>query len=82
MNLQAQMDAVKKSFVEQVPEQTLDIMAHSAGKLQDSGIVNQTVKAGDKAPAFSLINTLKSEVSLSKLLTNGPVVLSFFRGRW
>lgn len=82
MKLQAQMDAFKKSFVEQVPEQALEIMNSAGEKLRDSGIAGQAVSVGDKAPDFSLSNTSKTEVSLSTLLTGGPVVLSFFRGRW
>ena len=82
MKLQAQMDAFKKGFVEQVPEQALDIMNSAGEKLRDSGIASQAVKVGDKAPDFSLSNTSKTEISLSTLLADGPVVLSFFRGRW
>ncbi len=82
MKLQEQMDGFKQSFVEQVPEQTLETMARSGEKLRDSGIADRTVKVGDKAPGFSLFNTSKSEVGLSTLLANGPVVLSFFRGTW
>ena len=82
MKLQEQMDAFKKSFVEQVPEQALEIMARAGEKLRDSGITDRAVKVGDKAPAFSLRNTLKTEISLHTLLANGPVVLTFFRGKW
>lgn len=82
MKLQAQMDAFKKSFVEQVPEQALEIMERSGKKLQDSDILSQVAKFGDKAPGFSLINTLNNEIILSDLLISGPVVLSFFRGSW
>ena len=82
MKLQEQMDGFKKGFVEQAPEQALKTMAHAGEKLRDSGIADRAVKVGDKAPDFSLINTSKTESSLSTLLANGPVVLSFFRGRW
>lgn len=82
MKLQEQMDGFKQNFVEQVPEQTLETMARSGEKLRDSGIADRTVKVGNKAPDFSLFNTSKSEVGLSTLLANGPVVLSFFRGKW
>lgn len=82
MKLQEQMDAFKKGFVEQAPEQALKTMARAGEKLRDSGIADRAVKVGDKAPDFSLSNTLKTEIGLSALLANGPVVLSFFRGKW
>ena len=82
MKLQEQMDALKKSFVEQAPEQAVETMVRNGEKLRDSGIISQTVNVGDKAPAFSLSNTSKTEVNLSTLLANGPVVLVFFRGKW
>jgi hypothetical protein len=82
MNLQEQMDTFKKGFVEQVPEQALEIMARSGEQLQNSGIADQAMKVGDKAPDFSLSNTSERDVSLRVLLERGPVVLSFFRGAW
>lgn len=57
-------------------------MARAGEELRDSGVADRVVKVGDKAPDFSLRNTLETEISLSALLANGPVVLSFFRGRW
>ena len=37
---------------------------------------------GDKAPAFSLPNAKGNVVHLQELLSNGPVVLTFYRGVW
>ena len=82
MKLQEQMDVFKKGFVEQVPEQALEVMARSGEQLQNSGIAKRTVKVGDRAPDFSLNNTSETVFSLSALLTKGPVVLTFFRGTW
>ena len=82
MKLQEQMDTFKKSFVEQAPEEALKIMNRAGVQLRDSGLAGQAVKVADKAPDFSLSNTSGTKTSLSELLANGPVVLSFFRGRW
>ena len=82
MKLQEQMDAFKKGFVEQAPEQALKTMERAGEKLRNSGIADRAVKVGDKAPDFSLSNTSETEISLTALLANGPVVLSFFRGKW
>jgi peroxiredoxin len=34
------------------------------------------------APDFSLKNTANNDIVLSDVLDRGPVVLSFYRGRW
>jgi len=36
------------------------------------------LKAGDKAPDFTLPDTDGKPVALSKLLANGPVILAFY----
>ena len=82
MKLQEQMDTFKKGFVEQVPEEALTVMARAGEELRDSGLADKAVKVGDKARDFSLSNTSGTKTSLNELLANGPVVLSFFRGRW
>ena len=42
-------------------------------ELADSGILSRTAKVGETAP---------EEVFLKDLADHGPVVLSFYRGRW
>jgi hypothetical protein len=50
--------------------------------LRASGILDRVLKIGERAPDFTLPNVDGTPVSLSGLLAKGPVVLSFFRGRW
>ena len=40
------------------------------------------LKVGEKAPNFTLKNAFGKKVKLSKVLKNGPVILSFYRGAW
>ena len=40
------------------------------------------VKVGDRMPAFNLENTGGETVSSADLLAKGPLVVSFFRGKW
>lgn len=37
-----------------------------------------TLKAGDKAPPFTLPDTDGTPIALAKLLAQGPVILAFF----
>lgn len=82
MTLQESMDAFKKDFEGKVPKEALEVMHRTTEDLRNSGILEQTVKVGDKAPDFTLRNTKGEEVSLGDLLSKGPVVLGFYRGRW
>jgi peroxiredoxin len=56
-------------------------MHRATENLRTLGILGTAVKVGDKAPEFSLRNTSGQGVTLSQLLSKGPVVLSFYRGR-
>ena len=40
------------------------------------------LKVGEKAPDFTLPNSKGQDVTLSKSLEDGPVVLTFYRGGW
>lgn len=41
-----------------------------------------TVRAGERAPAFKLLDSQGNTVSLEAALRTGPVVLNFLRGAW
>ena len=82
MKLQEKLDAFRKNFEKQVPPEALAIMHRATDDLRNSGIMDRAVKVGDKAPDFTLRNTSDQEISLSQLLSKGPVILSFYRGRW
>ena len=82
MELQQKLNALKKGFEAQAPKEAVEIMHRATDDLRDSGILEQTVKVGDQAPDFSLRNANGQEFRLQELLTEGPVVLSFYRGKW
>jgi peroxiredoxin len=58
------------------------IMDDATDALAASGIAGQAIQAGDRAPAFVLPNALGESVALADALSQGPVVLSFYRGAW
>lgn len=47
-----------------------------------SGQAARVLAVGQPAPAFTLPDALGQPVSLANLLTQGPVVLTFYRGNW
>jgi hypothetical protein len=82
MKLQEKLDAYKKGFLKKVPADALSIMKQATEDLKNSGIMDQTIKVGQKAPDFELKNVDGKDVVLSELLKKGPVVLGFYRGKW
>jgi len=50
--------------------------------LVDEGAASDSLKTGDKIPDFMLANAEGRFVRRDDLLAKGPVVLSFYRGRW
>ena len=82
MKLQKKLDNYKKGMQAKVPKEALEIMHQANEAIKGSGMLNKTVKVGDQAPAFHLQNTSGGMVGLADLLSKGPLVLSFFRGKW
>jgi hypothetical protein len=82
MKLQDKLNALKRSFEEKAPKDAVEIIHRATDDLRKSGILENVVKVGDKAPSFSLLDGNGEEISLEALLTKGPVALSFYRGKW
>ena len=51
-------------------------------ELRASGITDRVRKVGEAAPGFELGATDGTVVSLDSLVMRGPVILTFYRGRW
>ena len=82
MSLKAKFDAHKKEMAAKAPPEALAAMQQATEDLQNSGIVGRAIQVGALAPDFQLANTEGAEVALGDLLDQGPLVLSFYRGRW
>ena len=82
MTLAAQLAQVRRSFEQKTPPETIAQKHRATEELGDSGILDRVLKAGQRAPEFALPDTNDVLVSSSDLLRNGPLVVSFFRGKW
>lgn len=80
--LQQQLDEYKSQFIAKVPPDVLATVKQSTEELVQSGIAEQALKKGEKAPDFELPDVSGRNVVLSDLLAKGPVVLAFYRGGW
>jgi hypothetical protein len=86
-SLQSRLDEFKKTFESGAPpysasQEAIEKMHRATAELRASGIEQQALKIGDRAPSFTLFNQDHLQVSSGDLLRQGPLVVSFFRGHW
>ncbi len=62
--------------------ETVQALREFTHQLKTAGIEGSALKAGEKAPGFRLVNAMGFMVSLEECLSEGPVVVSFYRGSW
>jgi len=87
MTLQDRLDAFKADFKSGKPPYNAPafihpIMARGTAELIASGAAGRALKAGDRAPDFTLAAPDGTPVSSANLLADGPLVVSFYRGVW
>jgi hypothetical protein len=82
MSLKDQLTAIREKSRERIPVEARQIMERAVDDLRTSRAIDHVAKVGDRAPDFMLSTAAGRSVRLSGLLASGPVVLSFFRGRW
>ncbi|HXC48481.1 MAG TPA: hypothetical protein VNU20_09315 [Candidatus Sulfotelmatobacter sp.] len=86
-SLQSRLDEFKQAFDSgappyNAPREAIEKMHRATAELKASGAETKALKAGDRAPEFSLFNQDHVQVNSADLLRQGPLVVSFFRGHW
>jgi peroxiredoxin len=82
MALQDRLDAFKAGFKAGKPPEIHPIMERATAELAASGQAGRAIKAGDRAPQFTLKDQNANDVSSADLLAQGPLVVTFYRGGW
>jgi len=80
--LQDQLDAITTNTRRLVPADRLAIAEQHVNELFTAAVEQKILPVGALAPEFELTDATGHTVRSADLLALGPVVLSFFRGRW
>jgi peroxiredoxin len=80
--LKETIDQFKQGMASQAPKEVLETLGKELRQLAESGIVNNALKVGKSAPAFTLPNPQGKMIRLTDLLQTGPVAVTFYRGAW
>lgn len=75
-----------KEFVAQsagrIPPEAIAVMEKATGDFAEAGIGKSALKVGDKLPDVTLADATGQSVSMSALLSKGPLIINFYRGGW
>ena len=72
----------KELIAKYVPAETQAIHAKVVAELKQQNTAAKALKAGSQAPSFELKDHNGKSVLSAALLSKGPLVICFFRGRW
>lgn len=81
-SLNADLAALRAGFATRMPQEIREAMARADAELAASGIVDRAFKAGQFAPDFTAPDRDSTAVRLGRVLRDGAVILSFYRGDW
>jgi hypothetical protein len=82
MSLEERLAAIREMAKTRQPPEVRAVMQKATEDLRASGIMDRIVPVGSPAPDFTLPSTTGQPVGLASLRARGPVVVSFYRGRW
>ena len=80
--LQDHLDEITANTRNLVQPERMAVSERAVQELLNSGIENRILPVGAIAPEFTLPDASGRPVRSADLLTLGPLVLNFFRGRW
>jgi peroxiredoxin len=82
MALKEELQEHLAKFKQRMSPEVIATVQADVDALIASDFAGRAVKEGDKAPDFELPGVHGNPVTLSSLLAQGPVVLTFYRGGW
>ena len=82
MSLKAELKALQTRLEAGRPADVVATMHRAVEELRTSGAADRVLKVGDKAPEFGLPNAAEHLIDSRGLLAKGPLIVTFYRGRW
>ena len=82
MTLTNSLNELREEGASRLSDEMRVLFRQSMQDIAALNIVSSSLKKGDSAPEFELFSASEKKISLSTLLRDGPVVISFYRGAW
>jgi len=81
-SLKEELRALRARLEAGRPAEAVATMHRAVDELRASGAAGRVLKVGDRAPEFILPDANGAPMDSRRLLTLGPLVVTFYRGRW
>ena len=82
MTLKEELSALRTRLESGRPPEVVATMHRAIDELRRSSAPTRVLKAGDRAPEFVLSDWAGASMDSRRLLAAGPLVVTFYRGRW
>ncbi len=82
MTLEMQIKKMQEQTLPMIPEDVLNLLLSKTKELSETGIADKALNNGDKIPQIKLPNAHNKTINVNELLSDGPIVISFYRGGW
>jgi len=82
MRLEEKLRRARDASRGRLPEEAARVMSEHTARLESENRSGRALGAGHRAPEFALPAITGEEWRLSERRRGGPVVLTFYRGRW
>lgn len=80
--LTEELKKINQKFKKDAPSELVEKIEASIAKLAEDKLLNKALKVGSKMPKFILSNATGKQIDSEALLSNGPLVINFYRGGW
>ena len=81
-SLKEELKALRARLETARPPEAVATMHRAVDELRASDAASRVLKVGDRAPEFVLPDAAGTLVDSRRLLAAGPLVITFYRGRW
>jgi len=82
MSLRDELRSLRDRLEVKRPAEVVATMHWAVDELRASGAPGRVLKIGARVPDFALPNGDGRIVASEELLAHGPLVVTFYRGRW
>ena len=82
MSLAEKLDQIRAGAEKNIPAPSLELMHRATAELEAGGQLNNLIAVGATLPAFEMANQFGETITSAELLSDGPLVMTVYRGLW